>query len=342
MANSGDILELLKNEYFVRWVQFPTEESNHFWSSWIASDPDNKELVDAAVQIIKSSTYRLDEGVSDEDYNSVLSAIVDHSLNVRKKRSNDSLRIWRRIGIAASIAMVFFTSWWFSYRFEGEKVGGSLAVTIIEKEARFGEKITTKLPDGTLVNLNSGSRITYPSEFNGDVREVALEGEAFFDVTRNPEKPFFVKMNGDEVKVLGTSFNIRSYPEDHTVSVAVATGKVLYSSPLGQEVLLKPDQMAVFSKAEKSMVTMEVDKLGCFGWRDKIIYFKSSPFDDVIKELERWYGVAIKVNGEFSHIGTFTGEFRNETLKQVLEGLSFVYGFEFRIDEDKVIIDQQT
>lgn len=344
MKESGDILELLKNEYFVRWVKSPTDESNHFWSIWIASDPKNKELVDAAVQLIKSSSYKIDEGISDADYNSILSAVVDHGLKVRQKSSKKNFNIWRPLSVAASVAIVVFASWWvISSETNKEQQSTSYqAVRLIEKVAENGQKITTQLPDGTVVNLNSGSKITFPSVFNGITREVTLQGEAFFDVKRNPEQPFIVKMNGDEVTVLGTSFNIRSYPDDDVVSVAVATGKVSYASPLGQEVLLKPDQMAVFSKEKKNIVTMEVDKLESFGWRSKIIYFKSSPLKNVLKELERWYGVKIEAEGDFSSIGTFTGEFRNETLNQVLKGLSYVYGFEFEIDGTEVSINQLT
>ncbi|MEO9474402.1 MAG: FecR domain-containing protein [Cyclobacteriaceae bacterium] len=217
---------------------------------------------------------------------------------------------------------------------------GSIAIGTIYKVAYPGQRITTKLPDGSKVTLNSGSQISFPEQFVGNSREVSLKGEAFFEVEHNPEKPFFVKMSGDQVRVLGTTFNIRSYPEDSIVLVSVATGRVSYSIPSGEEVVLEPDQMAIYLPSENSLTTTRVDRLQSFGWKDRIIYFKSITFDNMVVELERWYGVDIEAAGDFKPMGPFTGEFRNEPLNQVLQGLSYIYHFEFKIEGKKVTLNK--
>lgn len=225
-----------------------------------------------------------------------------------------------------------------AYKFTFQNQQDTLIVNTIVKEAPLGRKITTRLPDGTMVTINSGSRITFPDQFNGNSRDVVLNGEAFFEVVHNLDKPFFVRMNGDQVRVLGTSFNIRSYPDDNAVYVSVATGRVSYSIPSGEEVVLTPNQMVTYHPSTGSLITGKVDRMQSFGWKDQIIYFKSITFDNMIIELERWYGVKIDVQGDFKPLGPFTGEFRNESLYQVLLGLSKIYHFKFKIDNKEVTL----
>ena len=212
----------------------------------------------------------------------------------------------------------------------------------IVKKALPGSKITTKLPDGSLVTLNSGSTITFPANFSGNIREVKLAGEAFFDIEHNPDKPFFVNMNGDQVRVLGTSFNIRSYPDDSTVYVSVASGRVAYSIPSGKEVVLVPNQMATHHLNDGSLTTGDVDRLQSFGWKDRIIYFKSTKLDNIITELERWYGVEINVHGDFENAGSFTGQFQDLSLEEVLTGLSYEFKFNFKISNKVITINKNT
>ncbi|MAX24026.1 MAG: hypothetical protein CMJ19_05925 [Phycisphaeraceae bacterium] len=147
-------------------------------------------------------------------------------------------------------------------------------------------------------------------------------------------------MNGNKVRVLGTSFNIRSYPKDSLIQVSVATGKVSYTIPTGESVILNPDQGATHDLTKGSLVTDHVDKLQAFGWKDNIIYFRSATFEQVLLELERWYGVDIAAKGNYQQIGKFSGEFRDETLSQVLNGLSFIYKFDFKIEGTSVTLNK--
>ncbi len=335
--NRAEIFELLKNEHFVQWVQSPTKDSEHYWSKWVSNHPDRKRDVEIARAIIQSSKLQSDEKMPEEVYDHLLENIVNYGYNAKQKTRSIGARLWRPLSIAASISIIVFVSI-LSLRNRDESNMQVVATTMIEKEAPLGKKITTKLPDGTIVNLNSGTKITFPDQFGERVREVTLTGEAFFEVEHNPDKPFIVNMNGDKVRVLGTSFNIRSYPEDSLVCISVATGRVSYTIPSGEEVILLPNQMATYLPSEGRLTTGEVDSLQAFGWKDRIIYFKSATFDEITKELNRWYGIKIESKGDFNRVGTFTGEFRNETLFQVLKGLSFVYQFEFELDEDKATI----
>ncbi len=213
-------------------------------------------------------------------------------------------------------------------------------VKTIIKEAPVGSKITTRLPDGSIVRLNSGSRISFAEEFHGDTREVHLAGEAFFEVQHDKNKPFKVQMNEDVVEVLGTSFNIRSYVEESIVSVAVATGRVSYTIPSGDEVILEPGRMATYTPGSGSLETGKVNMQKVFGWKDKILYFDNSSFDQVISELERWFGVKIEYEDDFGSRGTYSEQFNNPTISEVLHSLSFVYRFRFDEKENKITLSK--
>ena len=336
---SGDkVFDLLKNEEFVLWVVNPREESNHYWSKWIAANPDKRKDVEFARQFILSSQNRIVEKMPEEGYDYVLEKIFNH----KQRKKQKQVRYWQPLSVAASIALIVASIFVFLHEPNVRESEEVFTVTTIQKEAPPGRKVTTRLPDGSVVMLNSGSQISFPEQFKGDSREISLTGEAFFEVEHNPEIPFIVSMNGDKVRVLGTSFNIRSYPEDSVVQVSVATGRVSYSIPSGESVMLLPDQLATYDLTKGSLVTGKVDPLQAYGWKDQIIYFESTSFDKVIAELKRWYGVEFEVHGHYQHIGKFSGEFRNETLSQVLKGLSFIYKFDYRIDGTKVILTNKT
>ncbi|MBV6641746.1 MAG: DUF4974 domain-containing protein [Cyclobacteriaceae bacterium] len=244
------------------------------------------------------------------------------------------LKIAAAVLIAASVAFLTYSI------SEDQLIDESITqIQQIENEAPFGAKVTTKLPDGSMVTLNSGSKLSYPDQFTGSVREVRLTGEAFFEVAHNPEMPFIVRFKEDEVRVLGTSFNVRTYQEEKLSCVAVATGKVSFTSATGEQAMLTPHQMATYSEVDQKLVIEKVDDLQAFGWKDKIIYFNNKPFPEIITEIERWFGVEVEVNGDFEKIGTFSGQFKESTLNQVLKGLSFVYQFRYEVEGNQVILN---
>ncbi|MEP4134946.1 MAG: FecR domain-containing protein, partial [Cyclobacteriaceae bacterium] len=330
-----NLTDFLTDEDFRLWVLSPDENGSKFWNRWIALHPDKESTVLKAREIIASLKFPVANDLSEDDRNKTLDLILkgQHSITndamQSKVGSTHTLISSYKLAIAASVLTVLSTVFYLSY----EQVIGNQspsdvsAVQMIIKKSSFGQKITTRLPDGTVVTLNAGSELQFPDQFQGDSRNVSLKGEAFFDVKHNPEKPFLVHTSDDQVRVLGTSFNIRSYSEDSAVFVSVATGRVAYSIPSGDQVILSPNQMATHNLSKNNLHVGEVDYLQSFGWKDKIIYFKSASLDDIIVELERWYGVKIALNGEFGSAGRFTGRFENLPLEEVLIGLS--YEFEF-------------
>ncbi len=328
------VFELLNNVHFVQWVNSPTDESTHYWTKWIANHPGCSRDVQIARRMILSSRLSSDEPLSDQSYDRMLENILAHGLNSRKTQSRHGFFTFRIVGVAASIALVLGLALYF-YLTNDITLQKAAPITIIHKNAPPGSRVTTMLPDGSKVTLNAGSEISYPSEFI-DSRQVELDGEAFFEVERDSLKPFYVSVNGNQVQVLGTSFNVRCYPEDDWVRVSVATGRVSYTSSSGENVSLSKDEESIHSLVNGSLVTGVVNRNDAFGWKDKILHFDSQSFNDIVIELERWYGVEIEISEGFTNRGPYSGEFYNATLEEVLEGLSFVYRFDHTIRDQQV------
>lgn len=338
--NSGNILDLVKNEYFVHWIVSPTEESTHFWTQWISNHPDRKKDVDIARQLIQSTRYNLDEKMPEKDYYTVLENIVERSQQRKRKSGTRYLETWKAVGIAASLIMAMFLGVWASQQFSlSDNQAVVVEPQLLTKQNPRGQKSTIMLPDGTKVVLNSESSITYVSNFTGSERLVELTGEAFFDVVRDTSKPFVVKTRSLMTTALGTSFNVDAYP-DGKEEITLVTGKVKVDSHVDvtQSALLEPGEIAALEYGKLSK--KQGVSLNHIKWKDGFIVFQKAPFKEGIMELERWYGVTIEVkNLPANEEPTFTAHIENDNLANVLETLGYAMRFDFSIEGKKVLIN---
>jgi transmembrane sensor len=216
-------------------------------------------------------------------------------------------------------------------------------VTKIEKHALMGQKLTLLLPDGSLVKLNSGSRLIAPEIFQGDIRKVFLEGEAFFAVAEDSSRPFVVETIEMDVQVLGTSFNVRSYPGEENVSVAVLTGKVMVSDRSDDapdnQIFLMPEEMLDYSVEEKRFFEKrQFDPGLVLGWKDQQLVFRDETIKNILTTLSRWYNVQFDIKSILDQEREFTASFNNPTLKEVMESISYSFQFDYEIKKDKVFV----
>lgn len=161
----------------------------------------------------------------------------------------------------------------------------------------YGNQSRVVLSDHTVVWLNAGSRLVYPTRFNDKTREVLLFGEAFFEVSKDEEKPFIVKTSDVQIKVLGTQFNISAYPEDKVIQTVVKEGSVSVKSNnpglFERDLLLKPNQMASFSRISKDTKVYEVDASYYSLWTKGLLSFDEIDFNRIVKKVERFYNISI-------------------------------------------------
>ena len=203
------------------------------------------------------------------------------------------------------------------------------------------QKSRIVLPDRSIVHLNSGSKLIYTGKFEKDVREVTLEGEAFFEVTRNAEAPFIVKSGQLETRVLGTSFNIKAYPGEQNVQVAVATGRVAVTEKSADQeaLILVPNEIASYDPSNGNLTKTMGNVPDLMAWKDGILVLEDKNFTEVGKILERWYGTKVIFESQQLENCRVRGKFNNPAnLQQVLEALQFVHDIQYELKADSVLI----
>lgn len=211
---------------------------------------------------------------------------------------------------------------------------------VIEQEIStiFGTRSKFQLSDGTTVYLNSGSKLTFPVEFNGENREVKLIGEAFFEVTPNTSQPFIVKTISVNVKVLGTAFDLQAYPNSNEISTTLVHGKVVLESEKDgvtkQLAELKPSERAIYKPIENGIQIMAEEDLDKFiGWKDGKLVFFNDPIDKVAEKLGNWYNITVKIGNNDLKQYRFTATFSDEPVEQVLDLLSKSSPIRYQIRE---------
>ncbi len=242
--------------------------------------------------------------------------------------------------IAASIILLLTASLLiYQYQTDADQPMEQTAVRLIEKTSLPGQKITVTLSDGTIVKLNSDSRIIAPDRFAQDSRQVELIGEAFFDVNRDTARPFIIKTRDLEVEVLGTSFNIKSYQSDAFPAVAVKTGKVAVNKiSQTEKVYLDPNEMTSL-REDGILSKISIDNQDLvFGWTEQRLVFNETSLEEVFDQVQRWFGVEIVVEKEVINKRPYTANYSNPTLDEVLKSLTHLYQFEYQKDGKRILI----
>lgn len=214
-------------------------------------------------------------------------------------------------------------------------------VASLQKVKTGSGEITLKvLADGTKIWLNAESSIEFPRTFAGDsIREVFLHGEAFFDVAEDKSHPFIVRTEKINIRVLGTAFNVKSYDQDPTVETTLVRGKVVIDRGTGgAKVELKPNQQAVFTHSTERITLLDVAAEKQISWNKGSLVFEDDTVYDVIKSLERWYGIEIHVQEASNMDCRLTAQIDKESLAQTLEMLKSIAGITYSIVGKDVFI----
>ncbi|MDC2060018.1 FecR family protein [Bacteroides thetaiotaomicron] len=307
--------------------------------TWIAASAENQQYFIRQREIWFSAVSREAASVYDKDkaFENFRNRVESQKEILSTSRRGFSLSaLWRYAAVVAIIIAVGCISYW-----QGE-VNVKDTFADISVEAPLGSKTKLYLPDGTLVWLNAGSRMTYSQGFGVDNRKVELEGEGYFEVKRNEKIPFFVKTKDLQLQVLGTKFNFRDYPEDHEVVVSLLEGKVGWNNLLREEkeAVLSPDERAVLNKANGLLTVESVTASNASQWTDGYLFFDEELLPDIAKELERSYNVKIHIANDSLKTFRFYGNFvrREQNIQEVLEALASTEKMQYKIEERNITI----
>ncbi len=266
-------------------------------------------------------------------------------------------KVWTVAGVAASLAAVFL----FIYPTATPNKKRPVALNTVSTKP--GSQSKVQLPDGTEVWLNAASRITYDESFLGLNREVRLCGEAYFDVAKDKNHPFIIHTSSIDVRVLGTSLNVRSYRNEKNTEAVLIHGSIeitLRNNP-DKKIVLQPNEKLVVQNGVTSVITgaakadsggerrpvMVLEKAH-FQQQDSIatevlwvknkLAFDQETLEDVALKIERWYDVEVKIREESLKHTEYSGVFENESLSQVMEALRLTGNFRYSINKKEVII----
>ncbi|MBC8004525.1 MAG: FecR domain-containing protein [Verrucomicrobia bacterium] len=202
---------------------------------------------------------------------------------------------------------------------------------------------TYTLPDGTRVSLNSDTHFKYPKTFGKDTREVTIEGEAFFEVMPDPAKPFIIHAGEAQIKVLGTSFNVRAYSHAKLMEVIVKTGKVqvLYqktANPQTNELILNPGDKGTLVRESNALLKSINEDPNFIAWKTHDLIFKATSLNEVITNLENVYKVSIRLENPELGRQLLTAHFNNYSLEFILEVIETTFGMQTQMVDGQYIL----
>lgn len=244
-----------------------------------------------------------------------------HSIDIKKRNIIQLYRYGVAAGMAALIGLSIFLY--------------LAADHTVEVQVASGEKVKeVLLPDGSRVWINHASSISYPKKFGPESRNLVLKGHAFFEIEKNPSKPFLVDTEGLSIKVLGTSFDVYNF-KDESATVSVKSGKVEVShSDSDSKIVLLANERSLYDSEQERLVKTTFDSETIMAWRNNVLYFENLELGQAIKQIERKYGVHI-ICADPELLGIrIRASYAVEPLDSVLTDLAFMTNFDFKKNEN--------
>ena len=330
----------------------------HFWEQWIENNPSKKEEVWQAKQMVLLLSGGHSEHQLTADRLRFKEMMTKHLGNTfpDKPHASPVVKLRKHI-FRAAVAIAAFAAITALGMLFRDKTYQSSYKTFAASKA--GEKKFFLLADGTKVTLNAGSNIDISESFNKSTREIRLNGEAFFEVAHNKDKPFIIHTQTMNIKVLGTTFNVKAYAEDNIMETSLIEGSVEVGMNNSREkVILKPSEKIILPNkaAKENRVThnenaksyiiqnLTYDQTDSsfaeISWKESRLVFTDQSFEELAKTLERWYNIHVRFDDESTRAFRFTATFENKSIVQVLDALRLSRQFRYTIKENEIIIDK--
>ncbi len=309
-----------------------SEEENLQLHQWIQQSSENKKRFFVEKDIWDSYGFH-----SDKKKYEVAPELEILKNRIEFRNAYRSIKLINVLKMAAMLVVVFGLGWSSQYISFLNKQQ-TAEITTQEITVPKGQVNQIFLADGTRIWINSGSRLTLPSIFATNERVVKLNGEAFFEVAKDKERPFMVEVNGQQIKVFGTSFNVRAYDNSNKIETTLKTGQIQLKAG-NQTKMLNPGEQSLFNKTEKKLVICKVDPTTFSSWKDGRFEFQNEDLIEVFKVVERWYDVEITYDENSFKEMHFSGVIkRNKDTVHFLDLLNLTIPISYEIHGDKIKI----
>lgn len=310
-----------------------TAEEIEQLTSWVNESAENENQF-AEMQ---NSYIFLASTLSPDNKKSAFNEIVNKINNKKEKKEISVKRIY---SIAASILLpVLLGGFAWFYQWSSGSNEPELFTEIVAPP-KHNSQIT--LPDGTQVWLSPESKLKYGQNYGRKTRNVILDGEGYFEVTKNQEKPFTVETVHLNVKVLGTSFNLEAYSNEPMVRTTLVRGSLQIESELiSKGFLLTPGERVSFDVNSRQLTSEKVNTEIYRLVKDGMIIFKRNTLAEVCRKLERWFMIPVEFNGTDNQDLLFTAKFQDESVEKILKILNLTIPINYQIMNDKIVIKQK-
>lgn len=351
--------EFVWDKPFRNWVLNPTREDDEVWQNWLTANPDKRETVERARQLVLS-IRPANASLSMPEKRKAVERIVER-LETRHMDQADGHSRWyagRMVRAAAMLVLLAGAGWLFWLKNQPKTISYDqlVAATGVEMHETINttpKPLTVRLEDGSQVILDPGSRVGYPVHFDAARREVFLSGKAFFDIAKDPSKPFFVYANELVTKVLGTSFTVRSYPNEQQVSVAVRTGKVAVFSredPDAMEkqstrelsgMVIEPNQQVIFTRETVKIAKGIVPEPAVIaeGNGAPELIFDEAPVSHVFASLQKAYGIEIIYDKNVMDECPITAQLTDMSLYEQLNLVCKAVGASYKSIDGRIVVE---
>lgn len=349
---------------FRRWVNYPTAEQDRMWEQWMCEFPDKRLMVEQARIIVHSLQPReqvaIDEVSLQGEIDKILLLTQEKPAKPKAARKAIPLQAFSYFltRVAACIALVASVAWgYWQYQQPLTDRPGKETVAVplqavarqIEHVNRGNKPMLVNLPDKSTVLLQKNSRIHYISIFNGPTREVYLEGEAFFEVAKDRQRPFYVYTDEVVTRVVGTSFHVKANPADNNVSVIVKTGRVAVFTKTDKqkttgtdstELVLTQNEQLIYRKDDKKVKQTVVKPLEIqrLSMPENNFVFYQTPVSEVFSRLEKNYNVDIQYAGSQLQECDLTASFTDEPFAVKLDLICGAIGVSYQMKGSQVVI----
>lgn len=329
--------EFVMDDKFRAWVSgHASEKSKREWSVFLLQYPHQKACIEQASIILQGFLHLSETASSPEQINRTWA-------NLRKEIAPRPVFAFYGLMRYAAVFIIALLvgAWGYKTVYSVNSSNVSATNEIIVPQ---GERSAIVLYDGTKVYLNSGTRFRFPTSFSSSERRIFLDGEAFFEVAHQEnEQPFIVSTPGKmDIKVLGTRFNVNAYSTDQKVTTTLEEGKVItINQTTHEEVGLLPGEQLSMDVSSGKATKQQVDTDLYTSWKENLLRFQDASFEEVVKKMERWYDVHITLDKNLKISKLYTMTIKTESLREMLNLLSYTTPMNYEIKEDQVSISHR-